>query len=87
MVNIIEQKTKELQEAPLVAILSFCTQPDIPKILIERGAAAVVATLLYAVDDVIKDLAVVLLKVFILYNRGIYIIIYIIIYLIIYPII
>jgi hypothetical protein len=71
LATIIEQKTKELQEAPLVAMLSFSTQPDIPKILIERGAAAVVAKLLYAFDDVIKDLAVVLLKVFILYDRDV----------------
>lgn len=67
--QLINEKSKELQEIPLVVMLSLLTHPQIPSIFIERKGIDVVAKLLYAIDDVIRELAIIILKAFFLYNR------------------
>ncbi len=68
--NLIESKNKDLQEVPMVVILSLLTHPEIPPIFIKRNGAAVIAQLLYAVDEVIRDLAIVILRALYLYDRD-----------------
>lgn len=66
--HLMTCKGQDLQEAPLVALLYLCVHPDIPPLLLQKGAAKMAAGLLYAEDPVIRELAVVLLKALLLYN-------------------
>ena len=66
---LIQSKSKDLQEVPLVMLLSLFTHPKIPLIFLEKGGAQVLGQLLYAKDEVINDLAVVLMKTLFLYDR------------------
>lgn len=69
--GVIQSKNMDLVEAPLVAILSFTTHPEIPRILIAKGGHHIIANLLYAVDEVIRDMAVIILKVLVLYDKEV----------------
>lgn len=67
--ELIHSKSSDLQEAPLVAFLSLCAQADIPFMFMEKGGVQVVADLmLRAQDDIIRELAIVLLKAIALYD-------------------
>ena len=58
--EIILSKPDDLQEANLVLLLSLCSHPDIPDMIINRGGADLVASILaVATMTVIKDLAMV----------------------------
>lgn len=69
ILEIIAAKDKELQEAPLVALLHLCVHPEIPFYLLTKGVAKVVAGLLRAQDVIIKELAVIVLKALSLFNQ------------------
>ena len=62
------QQNIDLQEAPLVALLSLCTHPKIPKILLRKKCLPILINFLSCTELVIRDLAVLLLKVFFLYD-------------------
>jgi hypothetical protein len=65
--NLIESKSLDLQEIPLVALLSFCTHPEIPFIILEKGYHMILIDVLYAINETIRELAVVILKALKLY--------------------
>jgi hypothetical protein len=66
---LVNSKPADLQEAPLVMFLSFCTNRDIPLMMIQKGVINEVAAILCnAVDDIIRELAVIVLKAFMLYG-------------------
>ncbi len=67
--NLIESKSLDLQEVPMVALLSFCVHPDIPWLFMEKGGHLVLVKVLYAVNEVIREMAVVLLKALCLYDQ------------------
>jgi len=67
--DIIRSKPEDLQEANLVLLLSLCSHPDIPDMILNEGGAGLVATILGVVSiPVIRDLAIVLLKSLALYQ-------------------
>lgn len=66
---IICSKCLDLQEIPMVALLAYCSHPDVPHLFIAKGGLDVLVRVLYAVDDVIRDMAVVLLKGLLLYDH------------------
>jgi len=66
--NLIESKDLDLQEVPMVALLSFCAHPTVPFMILERGYHKILIDAMYAVSEVIRELAVVLLKSLQLYN-------------------
>ena len=69
---LINSKPADLQEAPLVMFLSLCTNKDIPRMLIERGGLTAVCSILVDCrDDIIRELAVVVLKSLSLYGVDI----------------
>lgn len=61
----------DLQEAPLVAILSLSTHPLIPRILLEKACADVVSKFFFSKDDVIREVSVIIMKTFYLYDQAI----------------
>ena len=66
--ELMTSKSMDLQEAPLVALLSLLVVFDVPWIFIERGGLKVIARYLYAEDAVIRELAIIILKSMSLYN-------------------
>lgn len=68
--EIIAAKSMELQETPMVAFLNLCEHPQLPFMMIRRGVVPVVVKMLQAPDVIIKELAIVLLKAFLLYNQD-----------------
>jgi len=68
--NLIQSKNLDLQEVPLVALLSFCVHPDVPFMIMEKGFHLVLIDVLYAVHETIRELAVILLKALILYDKA-----------------
>ena len=69
ILNVINAKDKELQEAPLVAFLHLSVHPQIPFELLTKGVAKTASKLLTAQDVIIKELAVILLKALSLFNQ------------------
>lgn len=67
--DLITSKSLDLVEVPMVVLLSYCAHPDIPHVFMDKGGLDVLVKVLYAVDDNIKELAVVLLKGLALYDR------------------
>ena len=67
--SLMQSKSKDLQEVPMVMLLSLFTHPEIPQRFLDKGGARVLGQLLYAKDEVINDLAVVLMKALFLYDR------------------
>ena len=65
---LMTSKPMDLQEAPLVALLSLLVVFDIPWIFIEKGGLKVISRFLYAEDAVIRELAIIILKSMSLYN-------------------
>ncbi len=68
--QLIRAKTLDLQEVPMVALLSFCVHPDIPFMILEQDYHLVIVDVLYAVNETIREMAVILLKALILYDRA-----------------
>jgi hypothetical protein len=68
IINVIVRKDPELQEVPLVAILHLCVHEAIPWKFLSKHIVKILAKLLYAEDVVIRELAVIVLKMFVLYN-------------------
>lgn len=68
LLGIVANKSKDLQEAPIVCYLYLCVHPDIPKIMLEKGIGKMVAELLYCEEPIIKELAVIVLKALNLYD-------------------
>ena len=66
--NLIKSKNLDLQEVPMVALLSFCAHPTVPFMILEKGYHKILVDAMYAVNEVIRELAVVLLKSLQLYN-------------------
>jgi hypothetical protein len=66
---IINSKSDDLQEVPLVTILYLCVHAEIPKLLIKEGAASIAIKLLFCKDHVIKELSVIILKALSLYDE------------------
>jgi hypothetical protein len=67
--EIMGNKSQDLQEAPLVSLLSFLTHPDIPDQMWAKPLVLQsVVRLLACVDDVIRNLAVVIIKGLCLYD-------------------
>jgi hypothetical protein len=66
--ELVAAKGKDLQEAPIVALLYLCSHPDIPQLLLQKGVAKLAANMLSAEDEVIRELSVILLKALLLYN-------------------
>ena len=58
----------DLQETPLVALLSLSTHYKIPKILIQKGVIEVIMKFLDCTEQVIRDISIILLKVLYLYE-------------------
>ncbi|RYH32751.1 EF-hand domain-containing protein [archaeon] len=69
IIEVIEAKTVDLQEAPVVIFLHLSTHPDIPEVLLNKGVARVAARLVDAEDPIIRELAVVLLRVLQVYDK------------------
>jgi len=67
--DLIFSKGLDLQEVPMVCLLFYCSHPEIPPIFMEKGGLQVLVRVLYAVDENIRDMAVVLLKALCLYDR------------------
>ena len=67
--DLIYSKSLDLQEVPMVCLLFYCTHPDVPPIFMEKGGLQVLVRVLYAIDENIRDMAVVLLKALCLYDR------------------
>jgi hypothetical protein len=67
--DLIRSKNLDLQEVPMVALLSFMAHPDIPFLMIEKQGHMLLVEVLYAVNEVIRDIAVVILKGLALYNH------------------
>lgn len=67
--SLIQSKSLDLQEVPMVALLSYCAHPDVPVLFMDKGGIEVLVCVLYAIDEVIRDMAVVLLKALCLYDR------------------
>jgi len=53
----------------MVALLSFCVHPEVPWLFLEKGGHHVLVKVLYAVNEVIREMAVVLLKALCLYDQ------------------
>jgi hypothetical protein len=66
--NLIQSKNLDLQEVPMVALLSFCVHPDVPFEILKKGYQKILVDVTYAVNENIRDMAVVLLKALILYD-------------------
>ena len=65
---LMTSKAMDLQEAPMVALLSLLVVFDIPWIFIEKGGLKVIGRFMYAEDPVIRELAIIILKSMALYN-------------------
>ena len=72
LLNILHQKTGDLQEAFLVALLSLIAHPDVPYKFFEchdGKGLQFLAKLVMSADDTIRGLAVVILKALTVYGR------------------
>ena len=67
--DLISSKSLDLQEVPMVCLLFYCAHPNVPPIFMAKGGLQVLVRVLYAVDENIRDMAVVLLKAMCLYDR------------------
>lgn len=65
--EIVKAKNQDLQEAPMVSFLYFIAHPDIPPLFLDIGGAEVAAYMLTSPNDIIRELAVVILKALALY--------------------
>jgi hypothetical protein len=70
LLYMLQEKHDELQEAPLVAFLHFAAHPQLPWLLMRKGVIEVAIRLLYTQDVIIQELAIILLKVFLLYDAN-----------------
>ena len=68
IINVITTKDQELQEVPLVSILHLSVHEDIPWKFLYKGIVKIITKLLYAEDVIIRELAVIVLKTYLLYN-------------------
>ena len=71
IVHLVTTKSADLYEVPLVALLSLFCHPDIPAMFIDMEAVGAIARLLNVENDIVRDLAIVLLKVLGLYNNEV----------------
>lgn len=69
LIKVITDKSNDLQEAPLVALLNLNAQASVPLMFLTLKGEKVVADLLFCVDEVIRDVAIVLLKALMLYDK------------------
>jgi hypothetical protein len=69
IIEVIESKNREMQEVPLVALIHLCVVHDIPFTLMKKRIHKVIAPLLFAEDPIIRELTVLLYRVFLLYNQ------------------
>jgi hypothetical protein len=68
-IALVKSKPADLQEAPLVMFLSFCTHRDIPLLMMQKGVIEVVSEILCnAIEEIIRELAVIVLKALMLYS-------------------
>jgi|MDTB01.1.fsa_nt_gb hypothetical protein len=67
--DLIRSKNLDLQEVPMVALLSFLVHPQIPFLLLEKKGQDCIVEVLYAANEVIRDMAVLLLKALALYDH------------------
>jgi len=67
--NLIQSKNLDLQEVPMVALLSFCVHPEVPFMIMEKELHLVLVEVLYAVNETIREMAVILLKALMLYDK------------------
>eukprot|EP01038_Epipyxis_sp_PR26KG_P005304 gene5304-7367_t len=67
---VINTKTQDLQEAPVVALIYLMINPIIPPILLKRDAHKVAADLMSSEDPIIRELAVIFLKAILLYDQD-----------------
>lgn len=66
---LIDAKNPDLQEAPLVALLSLCSHADVPPLFMEKGGLKLISdVMIYTLDEVVRDLSIVLMKGIALYN-------------------
>jgi len=68
IVDLITSKSADLYEVPLVCMLSLFTHPDIPNIFLDMRDADKLGKLLEVENEIVRDLAIVLLKVLNLYD-------------------
>lgn len=67
--EIMSSKSQDLQEAPMVCLLSMLTHPDIPEQMWDKPLVLnSVLRLLACLDDVIRNLAVIYIKALAIYN-------------------
>ena len=73
LLDVMQTKSSDLHEAFLVALLSLISHPDVPARFFEcydGNAVAVLAKLVMSSHEVIRGLAVVILKALTIYGRG-----------------
>jgi hypothetical protein len=69
IIDVMTTKDQELQEVPLVCLLHLSVHEDIPWNLLTSGIVKIIVQFLYAEDITIRELTVILLKTFLLYNE------------------
>ena len=68
ILDLIEAKPSDLQEATMVAILSLISHPQAPYIFLDMSGVERVVILLESENEVVRELTVVLLKALALYD-------------------
>ena len=68
--ELLATKAEDLNETPMVYFLYLCLHPTLPEQLIRRGIIEKVVPFLYAEDDIIRELSVIVLKALILFNSD-----------------
>lgn len=71
IIDLLTSKSPDLYEVPMVALLSLMIHPDIPPMFLDIDGALVIGNLLNTSNDIIRDMSVILLKVFALYDADI----------------
>lgn len=69
IIEVIESKNREMQEVPLVTLIHLCVVHEIPFHLMRKQIHKIIAPLLFAEDPIIRELTVLLYRVFLLYNQ------------------
>ena len=68
ILELVSSKSPDLYEVPLVGLLSLMIHPDIPPLFLEIDGAFKIGNLLHVENLIIRDIAIILLKVFALYD-------------------
>lgn len=68
--DLVTTKSADLYEVPIVCLLSLFCHPDIPRLFLDAQFAYCIGNLLNVENDIVRDLAIVLLKVLALYDSA-----------------